>query len=272
PNPSIVMIARRGSGKSYIARDIIYHYRHLPAGIVIAPTDRMTGFYKKFFPDLFIHYDFKNNILEKILVRQRLMTMKQINKRKQGKKVDPCGILIMDDCLATKRTWAKDDNITEILMNGRHYNLTYILTMQAPLGIAPDLRFNFDYVFLLKEDSVITKKKLYDNYASMFSNLAMFEIVHSKCTENFCCMVIDNRKPSDKISEKVFWFRAKERNFKFGSREFRKFHKKYCNPFHADMKIPPMTNLNTLFRNTRKGDVDIKVEKMKSHRKKEITI
>ena len=35
-NPSIVMIAKRGSGKSFITRDIIYHYRHIPGGVVIA--------------------------------------------------------------------------------------------------------------------------------------------------------------------------------------------------------------------------------------------
>ncbi len=43
-DPSIVMIAKRGSGKSFITRDIIYHYRHLPGGVVIAPTDRLNSF------------------------------------------------------------------------------------------------------------------------------------------------------------------------------------------------------------------------------------
>ena len=74
--------------------------------------------------------------------------LEKLLKFKQGKKVDASGILVMDDCLADKGKWAKDPDVMDILMNGRHSKLTYILTMQAPLGLLPDLRFNFDYVFL----------------------------------------------------------------------------------------------------------------------------
>ena len=47
---AIVMIARRGSGKSFVCRDVMYHLRHIPGGAVIAPTDKMNSFYKFFFP------------------------------------------------------------------------------------------------------------------------------------------------------------------------------------------------------------------------------
>lgn len=259
-DPSIVMIAKRGSGKSFITRDIIYHYRHIPGGVVIAPTDRMNSFYKFFFPDLYIHYDIKETILKKILVRQSMMIEKEREKKKQGKKVDPSGILIMDDCLARKKSWAKDENITEILMNGRHYRLTYILTMQTPLGITPDLRLNFDYVFLLKEDSTINKKKLWDNYASMFPTIAAFEKVFGKCTEDYRSMVIDNRKPSDNIQEKVFWFKAIPRKFSFGSRTFKDLHKKYYDPKFIQRKNAALMDANILFGRKKKNDVDIKVD------------
>lgn len=259
-DPSIVMIAKRGSGKSFITRDIIYHYRHIPGGVVIAPTDRMNSFYKFFFPDLYIHYDIKDTILKKILIRQAMMIEKAKEKKKQGKKVDPSGILIMDDCLAKKKTWAKDDNIMEILMNGRHYRLTYILTMQTPLGITPDLRLNFDYIFLLKEDSTINKKKLYDNYASMFPSIQTFEQVFGKCTENYKSMVIDNRKPSDNINDKVFWFKAQDRKFSFGSSRFKDLHKKYYDPNSCGLKAAALLNVNDVFRRKRKNDVDIKID------------
>lgn len=259
-DPSIVMIAKRGSGKSYITRDIIYHYRHIPGGVVIAPTDRMNYFYKYFFPDLYIHYDIKEVILKKLLLRQTIMIEKSHDKKKLGRKVDPSGILIMDDCLSKKKSWAKDESIMEILMNGRHYRLTYILTMQTPLGIPPDLRLNFDYVFLLKEDSTINKKKLWDNYASMFPSLNAFEKVFSKCTENYCAMVIDNRKPTENIHEKVFWFKAAERKFSFGSKTFKSLHKKYYDPSFIKRKNTAIVDANLLFGKRRKNDIDIKVD------------
>lgn len=258
-DPSIVMIAKRGSGKSFITRDIIYHYRHIPGGVVIAPTDRMNSFYKFFFPDLYIHYDIKDVILKKILLRQTIMIEKAKNKKKVGKKVDPSGILIMDDCLSKKKTWSKDENILEILMNGRHYRLTYILTMQTPLGISPELRLNFDYIFLLKEDSTINKKKLYDNYASMFGTLREFESVFAKCTEDYRSMVIDNRKPSDNIKDKVFWFKAKDRKFSFGSGKFKQLHKQYYDPHFLRKKNAALINGNEFFGKKMK-DSDIKVE------------
>jgi hypothetical protein len=259
-DPSIVMIAKRGSGKSFITRDIIYHYRHIPGGVVIAPTDRMNAFYKYFFPDLYVHYDIKETTLKKILVRQSIMMDKEKDKKKNGKKVDPSGILIMDDCLARKKSWAKDESIMEILMNGRHYKLTYILTMQTPLGITPDLRLNFDYVFLLKEDSTINKKKLWDNYASMFPSLPVFEKVFGKCTEDYRSMVIDNRKPSDNIQDKVFWFKAQERKFRFGSRIFKDLHKKYYDPLHKRKNNIARLGADVLMGGRRrKNDVDIGV-------------
>lgn len=259
-DPSIVMIAKRGSGKSFITRDILYHYRHIPGGVVIAPTDRMNSFYRYFFPDLYIHYDIKPEILQKILVRQSMMIEKVKEKKKQGKKVDPSGILIMDDCLARKKSWSKDDSIMEILMNGRHYKLTYILTMQTPLGITPDLRLNFDYVFLLKEDSTINKKKLWDNYASMFPSLEAFEKVFGRCTEDYRAMVIDNRKPSDNIQEKVFWFKAVDRKFSFGSKLFKELHKKYYDPAFVSRKNQAFMNAGNLLGKKRRGEVDIRVD------------
>ena len=47
-DPSIIMIAKRGSGKSWVARAILQHFRRIPVGIIIAPTDRMNSFYGKF--------------------------------------------------------------------------------------------------------------------------------------------------------------------------------------------------------------------------------
>lgn len=259
---AIVMIAKRGSGKSWVCRDIVYNMRKkIPGGVVIAPTDKMNSFYKYFFPDLYIHYEIKPSILNNILLRQKMMIQKEKEKKKEGKTINPSGILVMDDCLAQKGKWAKDTNILEIMMNGRHYKLTYILTMQTPLGVTPDLRLNFDYVFILKEDSRINMKKLYENYASMFPTFMDFNAVFSKCTKDNCCMVIDNRKPTETIQEKVFWFKAEERKFAFGSEEFKRIHKKYYDPSWQNKSISNMINNSGLLK--KKLDDEMKIDLVK---------
>jgi hypothetical protein len=229
-NPAIVMIAKRGSGKSWVVRDIAYHFRKIPCGAVLSVTDKLNPFYKFFFPDLFIHHDVSTTFFSAVLARQMAIIAKRDQKKKIGKKVDPRGILIMDDCLAQAGSWKKDKNILEILMNGRHYQLTYLLTMQEPMGVPPNLRLGFDYYFLLREASSINRVKLMTNFASMLSPIDKFEAIFAQCTEDHRVMVVDNRNVSSNVSDQVFWFRAKDRKFSFGSKKFKEMHKKYYDP------------------------------------------
>lgn len=228
PNASMVMIAKRGSGKSVVCRDILYHNRDIPCGVIICPTESLNGDYKKIFPDTYIHYDVTEEVLKKIMVRQMIMAQKTNKKRLEGKKIDPRCLLLMDDCLAEKKKWDKIIYIPIILLNGRHYNLTYMLTMQDPIGMKPAIRNNFDYVFLLQPDGDLTKKKIWENYASMFKNLDEFKIVIDKCTEDWRIMVIDRRTTKGNLVDKVFWYKANPDNkFLFGSPKFIKLHEKY---------------------------------------------
>ena len=60
-------------------------------------------------------------------------------------------------------------------------------------------------------------------------------------------MVIDNRKPSENIMEKVFWFKAKDRKFSFGSKTFKNLHKKYYDPGYFRKKDMELLNATALF-------------------------
>ena len=237
-NCSIVMIAKRGSGKSVLIRDVVYHKRNIPVGTVISPTDGVNPFFKTFFPDIYTHYDISEDILTNIMRRQIMMSRKQKEKEKQGLKVDRRAILIMDDCIADAKSWANSTMIKIVMMNGRHYGLTYILAMQDPLGVPPKLRGNFDYVFILREKSDINKKKLYENFASCFSTLALFKEVLDQTTKDFRALVIDNKRPSNDVIDCIFWYKAESEghDFYFGSKVFRKFHNKYYDA-NFDKKI-----------------------------------
>lgn len=259
---AIVIIAKRGSGKSWVTREILYQKRHIPCGIVISPSDQMNGEYKGFFPDIYIHYDISSIIFGKILYRQQEMLTKQKMKEEKGLKIDPSSILIMDDCLAERSKWSKIDEIRIIMMNGRHFKLTYILTMQEPIGLPPNLRLNFDYIFLLRETSAINRKKLWLNYASMFDNLPLFEKVFSSVTENFCCMVIDNRNQSDSLDKQVYWFRAQERKFEFGSDKFWALHERYYDEKYMQHCHNALKEKVKGVGTRKKNDLDIKIVKL----------
>ena len=60
-----------------------------------------------------------------------------IEQIKQNPNIDPRAFLILDDCLYDQ-SWVKDVNIRSLFMNGRHYKILFILTMQFALGIPPN--------------------------------------------------------------------------------------------------------------------------------------
>jgi len=96
-----------------------------------------------------------------------------------------------------------------------------VITMQYPLGIPPTLRTNIDYVFILRENYIANRKRIYDNYAGMFPTFESFCQVMDQCTENYECLVINNNSKSNKLQDQVFWYKADDHNdFHLGSKEF----------------------------------------------------
>lgn len=209
-NKKIVIIGR--TGKSWLVRDILHHIQDIPRGVVIAPTDRMTNFYENMFPSLTIYHEYDTHILSRLLKKQREILDGNREKINKGEEpVDPRAFLIMDDCMSSNHLWLKDPNLVKIIYEARHYHLTFILTMLYPLSIQPELRANFDYVFLFGEDFISNKKKLYERYAGMFPTKELFFKVFNSLTEYYNCMVTNNRLRSNDIYKKVFHYKAEKR-------------------------------------------------------------
>jgi hypothetical protein len=225
-NAAICMIAKRRSGKSWVVRSILKYFNSLPGGTIISPTDKMSTFFGDFFPEVFIHYEYKTEIIQNILYRQKIMVDKYKAKIKEKKKVDPRAFLVMDDCLSDRGNWCKDQPIIEIFMNGRHYKLMYILTMQFPLGIKPELRSNFDFIFLLYEDMFTNQKRIYEHYAGIFPTFDSFRQVFLELTADHGCMVLVRSGSQNDLLDKVFWYKATNQTVKgIGGKQFNEFHK-----------------------------------------------
>ena len=264
-DPAIVMVAKRGSGKSWICRAILKQMNHIPVGLIIAPTDKMSCFYGTFFPDSFIFYEFRSDILERLIYRQVQMIQKKKEYKLKKKNVNAKSIFIMDDCLASKGHWMKDETIQNLLFNGRHFKITYILTMQFPLGITPELRGNFDYIFLMNDIMHGNIKRMHEHYAGIFPTLDSFKQVFFKLTQNHGAMVIinriDNGKENDNtppIFKVVKYYRAPPLdNVKIGCSQFRKYHEKNYNPDWRDAKH--QIDFNEFIMNKKKNKTSLNV-------------
>jgi len=206
-NKIILFIGKRNTGKSVLVLDYLYYHQDVPLGTVVSPTDEFNLTYKPHVPSIFIHEEYTAELIEQVLNRQKEIC-KNCKSNPEYKGVDPRAFLILDDCLADGNDWVKDRNIKWIFMNGRHAQISMIITMQYALGIPPNLRTNVDYIFICKEPKLGNQKRLYEHYAGMFPTFDMFRAVLNQCTKDYGCLVINNSSVSDKLEDQVFWYKA----------------------------------------------------------------
>jgi len=242
--PVIVMIGRRDTGKSFLVRDLLFYHQDIPIGTVISGTEAGNGFYSSHVPKLFIHDEYNTAIIENILKRQRTV-LKQVKKEIESYRksnIDPRAFVILDDCLFDDK-WTRDKMMRLLFMNGRHWKIMLIITMQYPLGIPPVLRTNIDYVFILREPYLANRRRIYENYAGMFPTFESFCQVMDQCTENYECLVINNNVKSNKLHDQIFWYKAEpHKDFKLGSREFWEISKDLNSDDEDEMYDPKAGN------------------------------
>lgn len=238
--PVIVLIGRRDTGKSYLVRDLLYYHQDIPIGTVISGTEEGNGFYGKLVPKLFIHNEYNTAIIENILKRQK-QVLKQINRELQQfnrTTIDPRTFVILDDCLYDN-SWSRDKLMRCLFMNGRHWKVMLVITMQFALGVPPALRTNIDYVFILRDPYLSNRRRIYENFAGMFATFEAFCQVMDQCTENYECLVINNNAKSNKLQDQIFWYKADGHgDFRLGSREFWELSKQLNDEDEEDQYDP----------------------------------
>ena len=75
----VVLIGKRETGKSFLVKDLLYHHKKLPVGTVISGTEGANAFYSKIMPNIFIHGEFRKEIIQNVLKRQKKV-ISAINK------------------------------------------------------------------------------------------------------------------------------------------------------------------------------------------------
>ena len=207
-SPMILLIGKKDTGKSFLVRDILHHTQDCyPIGTVISGTEVANEFFQHMVPSKLIHDKYKPEIVINVVKRQ--LALKQQRNHTKSTTMDPRAFLILDDCLFDD-TWIRQESTRYVFMNGRHVDLTTMITMQYPLGVPPSLRTNVDFVFILRENIIGNRKRIYENYAGMFPTFDMFCQFMDQCTENFECLVICNSSSSNKLEDQVFWYKASD--------------------------------------------------------------
>lgn len=221
-HPKVGIIGRRCSGKTWLAKDILRNL-NIPTGIVISLTKDMSNEYHEIIYPEYIHSNYNKELIENLLHRQELIIEKKLS--------DVNAYLVMDNCLSSKFKF--DDTIRDIFLTDRNYCLSFIITMEFPLKIPPDLRQKFDYIFITAEYFINNKQKLYNAYGGMFPTFDAFQTVFDDIIyrNNYNFMVIDCNPKSNDIHDHIFWYKAEKipTGFKLSNNQIDEFHKKYFN-------------------------------------------
>lgn len=225
-NATCMVIGKRNTGKSVLTKDVLYHKRHIPLGVVMSGTEEGNGWYKSWVPDTFVYNEFDKDALEKVVKRLRVLA-------KRGKKQST--YVVLDDCMFDKRIM-KERVIRQVFMNGRHWGIFLVVTSQYVADVPPDIRTNCDYVFVTRENIQQNRERLWRMYFGIFPTREMFDAVLTSCTEDYACLVLDNTAvKSNRIEDCVFWYRARpDRDFKMGGPLTWHYHSRVYNPRYDD--------------------------------------
>lgn len=93
-------------------------------------------------------------------------------------------------------------------MNGRHWDLFVLITIQYIMDMTTEIRTNTDYIFALKDNIVKNRERLFTEYFGNFPSFAVFDALFLEVTQDYRCLVLDNTKPSTQIEDTVFWYVA----------------------------------------------------------------
>lgn len=196
----LFLIGRRNTGKSVLMRDLLYHMPRPDYVLAMAPTEDSIDMFKQFLPDACIYSYFS---------QEKLDALVQLQKRLVSKGRKRHILLLLDDCLYEKGV-LKSTSMRHIFFNGRHDNISMVCAAQYLMDIDSALRNNIDYLFAMRENILVNRKKLFQYYFGQFSKFDDFEKVFSACTDDYRAIVLDNTVSSTSANDTIRWYRASQ--------------------------------------------------------------
>ena len=254
-NRACIFIGGSGTGKSSLLTAVLYHNRDIPAGIVCSGTEFGDPHFGKFIPDIFIYNDFAPEKIEDLIeIQQRRKKalesiesnieycrrnrrhedMKALELRHKKEVAAMRKFVVIDDCMY-KSGITRSPTMRKLFMNGRHFGILVLLTVQYAISIDISLRGNAGYIFICREPIVNYRRKIYDNFVGMLPSFAIFERVMNATTQNYECLVVDRTTKSTRPEDGIFWFKAQPSyDFRIGNERLWAYHRNNYDPHHEE--------------------------------------
>ena len=221
----MLIIGKRGTGKTTLTADILYHMRKVfDWGVCFSATEEANGFWGRHMCSEFIYPAFEPDVLTRYIEFQRNAASSSREQRNESSSSKPMRSFLLFEDTMYSRCMKNNLDIRALFFNGRHWFSTLFITMQYMLDIPADLRSQVDYVFILRNNITVDREKLYRYYCGFLPNFHVFQSLMNSCTNDFDCLVVDNTSRSNNVTDNVFWYRAETHKYKLGGPAVWKYH------------------------------------------------
>ena len=253
----VVIIGASQSGKTKVGLHILHEFRHLfPAAIVFSGAEADKPIEERDYwgkiPDSFVHDGFDPRILKRMFLRQRSLV---VDFKKHPELMDNLHIkqdilVIADDVMHCKE-WKRSPEVQRIFFSGRQSKASFMLMMQYPMGIIPELRGNLRYVFLFPDQDPKVFTKYYENYCQgAIPTKEIFAVIYKQLqahSKSHYCLVIDRNVQSDRWEDSVFWFKATlYGHFRIGSKVFWEYHRRKYDKHYMEKAVQDEMDLDNM--------------------------
>jgi len=199
PYPFILIAGRRGLGKSFLARDIVYHFKDYEKVICFCGSEMANGDWRNGcdacdkelgisahhtcrLPPGTIHPRYNSTIIGNVVANQ----MKEFTE-----KGDACTrlLIILDDISMDAELLNKCKTLKQIAMMGRHFKITCVVITQYIMDLQPKLRRQATMFFCLGETDDAVVKALKREFFSCLGTEKQVQKIMMVLTDDFGCMV-----------------------------------------------------------------------------------
>lgn len=210
PSINVVILGKRNTGKSTMISEIMYELNKggMKRFVVFSQQEAKNRHYRSLgVPSRYIYTQWNENILKRIYDDNGKLKEAKVTGILPA-DLDIRLAVIVDD-FAFDRNAFRTKFMSEIFMNGRHNEVTLIITLQDPMAIGPSGRDNLDVVLTLRQPNAKLRKKIFDNYPNAFDDFNEFERTIRHLTNNYGAMVFNNLSNDNAVNKTLFHYRAK---------------------------------------------------------------
>ena len=197
-NRSIVIIAKRNSGKSYLLKKLLQYsvkIKEFDKIYCISPTEKINKFYSDIIPQNCLFDSYSEEWVLSLIDK-----MSKINEGKTQQSQNPINcLLILDDCTSDVNIH-QAKGIKMLFTRGRHSFIAICVLSQNLKSVSPSIRNNSDFIFTgqLNASNV---EQLCECYRCPIISKKDFITLYKDSTADYNFFVINNNSVSTNIDD-----------------------------------------------------------------------